>query len=287
MKYSTFCLLIVGFCFLFSCKQSMPKDPLLQKALSLSGDNRSELEATLNHYSSPDDSLKYKAAVFLIKYMPNKYAKIFPEYEMYKPVFDTLEALNTAYDKRNSINYEFYKHYKRTVYNYFMAKHNIKAPKRLRFVIKSDLESITSDFLIENIDYAFKAWQMPWNKKLSFSDFCEFILPYRYGHEELKPWRRAYFESHKYLLDSLKSTTDPVKAALFVKKVGYKSISEMSELQGLSMGIRAADLIRINTTSTCQDETGAVMLRLRGLGIPYARITIPCWGNRGEGHDLN
>lgn len=40
----------------------------LDRALDMAGDNRIELEKVLDHFK--DDSLKYKAAVFLIENMP-------------------------------------------------------------------------------------------------------------------------------------------------------------------------------------------------------------------------
>ena len=40
----------------------------LEQALKLSGENRNALEAVLDHYKH--DSLKYRAACFLIKNMP-------------------------------------------------------------------------------------------------------------------------------------------------------------------------------------------------------------------------
>ena len=47
------------------CKQQ--KDSPLEKALSLAGENRIELEKVLNRYAAePGDSLKYKAACFLL-----------------------------------------------------------------------------------------------------------------------------------------------------------------------------------------------------------------------------
>ena len=43
-----------------------------------------------------------------------------------------------------------------------------------------DLQILTSDFLINHIDNSFKAWQNnPQTRNISFSDFCNFILPYK------------------------------------------------------------------------------------------------------------
>jgi hypothetical protein len=62
-------------CFLISCTRQQ-YSPEIESVLEQAGDNRSELEQVLQHYSQdPADSLKLKAAEFLIINMPNKYPK--------------------------------------------------------------------------------------------------------------------------------------------------------------------------------------------------------------------
>ena len=66
----------VGYFFLmlllFSCNQEPDG---LEQALRFAGENRPELEKVLAHYASdPNDSLKYKSAVFLIENMPGHYS---------------------------------------------------------------------------------------------------------------------------------------------------------------------------------------------------------------------
>lgn len=54
-----------------SCNRTGNDNPRLEKALSLSGSNRQELEKVLHHFSqNPSDSLYLKAAIFLIENMP-------------------------------------------------------------------------------------------------------------------------------------------------------------------------------------------------------------------------
>ena len=60
--------LIVVALFLFSCMDTQDR---LERALTLAGENRTELEKVLQYYK--DDSLKYKAACFLIENMPYHY----------------------------------------------------------------------------------------------------------------------------------------------------------------------------------------------------------------------
>jgi hypothetical protein len=62
-KKTKFMLYIVVPTLLVSCNRSC----LLEQSLALAGDNRAELERELAHYGQNSaDSLKYRAAVFLI-----------------------------------------------------------------------------------------------------------------------------------------------------------------------------------------------------------------------------
>lgn len=76
-----------------------------------------------------------------------------------------------------------------------------------------DSKVITSEYLIENIDLAFQEWQKrPWNKSLSFDDFCDLILPYRIGNERLSDWRSLYNAYYGNLLDSIYTGSDVLEA---------------------------------------------------------------------------
>lgn len=67
---------VILFIALLACHSHLPPpSSLLEQALEKSGDNRSELEKVLMHYSQKDaDSLKLRAAVFLIENMPGHYS---------------------------------------------------------------------------------------------------------------------------------------------------------------------------------------------------------------------
>lgn len=74
----------------------------MDRALSLSGDNRDGLEKVLLYYSNDSfktpttHNLKYQAAEYLIRYMPYySYREVLPEFEM---VFDSLAQLPVGDD---------------------------------------------------------------------------------------------------------------------------------------------------------------------------------------------
>ena len=82
---SIFMTLLPGL-LLVSCR-----DSALETALRLAGDNRPELEAVLRHYAADEaDSLKYRAARFLIENMPLHYGYGGLGMERFRAYYDSL-----------------------------------------------------------------------------------------------------------------------------------------------------------------------------------------------------
>ena len=80
-----------------------------------------------------------------------------------------------------------------------------------------DLKTITADFLIKQIDYSFKAWhEKPWAKKLSFEQFCEYVLPYRGSNEPMENWREFFWEKYKGLEKKMTDPSDAIQAAKLI-----------------------------------------------------------------------
>jgi hypothetical protein len=82
-------------------------------------------------------------------------------------------------------------------------------------IIKEDVKHITAGFLINNIDLTFRSWEeKPWGKYISFSTFCEEILPYRIHTEPLENWRKkvlvSFTENFTMLMSSRKGTCDDI-----------------------------------------------------------------------------
>ena len=88
---------------LFSCQNSEEKQ--LEKVLTLSGNNRPELEKVLEHYKENEaDSLKLRAAKFLIINMPGHQSYTGKDIEEYyveaeKIIFSDRKIVREAYQK--------------------------------------------------------------------------------------------------------------------------------------------------------------------------------------------
>ena len=163
-------IIYIIFCtFLISCGQYNAE---LENALKLAGENRHELEKVLYHYSqNPSDSLKLRAATFLIENMPGHY---------------TLEgSLINAYRE---------KIYSDTIASYFAKKSldiSLSYMDQFRHTAnkKEDVQNIKADFLIRHIDRSFENLNSySWLEDLPFELFLEYVLPYRFANEQLDLW---------------------------------------------------------------------------------------------------
>jgi len=165
--------------FVFHDFSSYPKslDPIFKMA----GKNQSELKRVIRHYSwFASDSLKRRAAIFLIENMDAHYSYQSDEWDKFQVELDSLFKKELNNDKL------------KPAFDSISKKYNLFD---VRYI--SDLHTVNAKFLILNIDEAFKAWQSPYAKHLSFDDFCEYILPYRVGKEPLSDWRKE-FDNHYF-----------------------------------------------------------------------------------------
>lgn len=225
----------------------------LEQALNLAGDNRGELEKVLLHYHQQEkDSLKYRAACFLIENMPSHYSFISEKFEkikneIYPFVLKRDCSPSQAYD---SLELK----YGRLVESDFR-----KEP---------DIEHISAEFLIDNIEWAFKVWEdSKWGKHISFDEFCENILPYRVGNEPLMKWRENYYEIFAPILaDSLTDHTDMLQACRFI----YNELSKdkWKFENDLHFPSKGANTLLKNRYGNCEDRCELVVYAMRSIGIP-------------------
>ncbi|MDR1223854.1 MAG: hypothetical protein LBL07_13410, partial [Tannerella sp.] len=161
MRTCSFLLIIC----LLSC--STPYSNELEAVLDQAGKNRRELEKVLKHYGqNPADSLKLRAAEFLIVNMPGKHSEYYDA--PWNDVATVCLRWTSSSDKQRMLD-------------------TYKTGEPVR---QEDVNCITSEYLINNIELAFKVWQeRPWGKQIPFDAFCEEILPYRVGVESLENWR--------------------------------------------------------------------------------------------------
>uniref|UniRef100_UPI0026213A4D transglutaminase domain-containing protein n=1 Tax=uncultured Proteiniphilum sp. TaxID=497637 RepID=UPI0026213A4D len=253
---------ILFFCFFLlfpGC--SHKKNSPLEEVLILAGSNRNELEQVIAHYkANPADSLKLKAAGFLILNMPGKYS------EYYEAPWEDVATVNLRWSSSSDKS--------KVLDTYKMGN-----PVR-----RDDVNHITADYLISNIDLAFQVWNdKPWGKYISFDTFCEEILPYRIGTEPLENWREKVLASFADINQSLKedSTITAVEACRKVNDLLPrfrldKDFSNMSFTQ-----------LMATTRGMCDSQAALAAFVMRGLGIPVTIDFTPQWKSHPTGHSWN
>ena len=263
---------------LFSCKEEQIN--YLEQALELAGNNRPELEKVLHHYASnPDDSLKYKAAVFLIENLPGHCS--YKNTDLIQAYYSELvTAVSLKYDNETNL-----RKIEQTSAKY--QSHKIRQTVE-------DIEIITADYLISNIERAFEVWQNgEWATHVSFDDFCEYILPYKCT--ELQPldnWR-------EYALDMLKADLDDLHYCdLYRNSAFYASTAVSREIIKLNRqhypfgGIRAIPVRNIRTLAkmpfgNCSDYSVLALAVMRSKGIPVIEDYTPQWPFQAQSHAWN
>ncbi|MDR0348097.1 MAG: transglutaminase-like domain-containing protein, partial [Tannerella sp.] len=260
-----FILLIVGS--IYFIRQNYwnnhpPYSPDINAVLLAAGNNRSQFEKVLEYYSrNPSDSLKLRAAEFLIVNMPGKYAV---EYEA---PFEDIIAGYVHWNERES---------QQEVDRVF----KLGEP-----VIKEDIKHITADYLMNNIELSFKVWnEQPWGKNVPFDVFCEEILPYRIANEPLENWREKVLVNFSKLNRTFKQQPEltAVEACIRVNLQLPKLKLSNQPLPSMNYS-----MIMTALRGTCKEMTALTVFTMRALGIPVTREWTPKWPRRNVGHLWN
>lgn len=247
--------------------------PAVRQALQKAGSNRVELEKVLKHYSQPQDSLKLKAAYYLIGNMPGH------GYMTY--------VLKDTAGKEVPFNVLDYPDYQTMV----VAWDSIAAKRgKLDYVKKEfieDVQVIKADFLINNIDLAFKAWrEKTWARFLTFDQFCRYVLPYRGSNEPLEDWRSYFYRQYHWLDSTFAKSKDVVKVATAINEdlkswfVFDSRFYRHPTDQGLSEMLKTK-------MGRCEDMANLAIFAMRANGLAVTSDYTPYWADAANNHAWN
>lgn len=276
---TVFLLTAIGNLFFFSCSdkgKGVPTVSILETALQQAGENREELEKVLFRYQiDPADSLKYKAACFLIENMPyyTYYkGKQLDQYLTYYTLLQETRGLGLS----PQIVADSVRHMYGTLYL-----------NSLQFY--KDIETVDSTYLCNNIEWSFKVWrEQPWGKNVSFEEFCEYILPYRIGDETLTSWRENIYQKYNPLLDSLRASgvldkEDPIVVARCLLDSIRKEGAIFTTTVPINLPHAGPEVVQ-QKAGSCRELTDFVVYVCRALGIPCAIDFMPIRGDENDSH---
>lgn len=262
----------------FSCNQSQKNKieipDKVKEVIEIAGDNGSELEKVIVNYQLPEDSLKLKAAFFLIGNLDKKHS--FTDFQLQDSILNIIE-----------FDIDDYKNYSQQRNAWDSLKKiygEIDFKRKLEII---DYDSVTAEFLINTIELAFMVWENnPWSKHLNFEQFCEYILPHRGTNEPLEDWRSYFFEKYSWVKDSVKDKSNPVEAAVLINE-DLRSWFRFDERyydhpsdQGFT------EMIKVKL-GRCEDMTNLAIFAMRANGIAVMSDYTPYWANTGNNHAWN
>lgn len=252
----------------------------LRDALKAAGENRTELEAVLEHYRTVDnDPQKLEAAKYLIANMPAHYsyrdtAAINSYYRKALEILGTGPSPDWQHDTLRQISDT----------QYF----------GLDLRVISDVKIITAKYLIYSIDHAFYQWKTrPWAQHLTFEQFRDWILPYKVTElQSFDAWRDTLSLHYSDSLNNVPPTDmernsiygaiEIVRNEIHAKQcaIGHRIIWE--DRGGIPM--RSAETWLRMTYGNCMDYVTMGTAVFRSMGLPAAVDMVPLWGRNNDGH---
>lgn len=245
--------LIVLTCLLAVVCSCSRYDKEIRFALSVAGDNRTELEKVLKKYEIEGDPEKYEAACFLIRNMPYHFWYEGPQIDSANVFFKIV---------RNNPQMSA-SHIQDSIANKLQG-----FPEN---IVKYDIMELDSAFICHTIESAFKQRrEKPWGRLYDFKTFCEYVLPYRIDDEKPELWQdeySAYFEkSIEHKLDTVKNLdlidvlTAIVSDTCFSKPILTSSFP-------CALPHIGPTLVKYNC-GTCRELNDYIIYACRSLGVP-------------------
>ncbi|MDP3434848.1 MAG: hypothetical protein Q8T04_18060 [Bacteroidota bacterium] len=234
----------------------------LEYALQQAGNNRPELEKVLAHYKN--DSLKYRATVFLTENMPEYASEEWGTFR--KKQVDTTFSLKAYKNSSEAIR--------------------VMDSLQISFSLisrKPDITEVKSAFLINNTDIAFGLWNQPWAKHLTFDEFCEYLLPYRVDREKLEDFHAYLNVRYDSLFQASRKCTSAYDATCTINLRLLKDVrwySQMALYPG-KFTSKKTDQMKIGDCTHLSDYGLKVF---RSFGIPIANDYVTAWGNTDGAH---
>lgn len=245
-------------CALCSCSDN--EERRMEKALEMAGTNRVELEKVMEHYRG--DSLKLRAARFLIENMQYHFSInerfVSGKGESYYPDITRFTGAASVKGHCDSLMAAGWHIDRRTEY---------------------DIRCVDAEFMIRNIELAFRAWEKPWASEVSFGDFCRYILPYRSQNEPLSYARERLMERYTALLDSAGARNEMEACRI----INAKLKEEMKYCEtGNPLGPTVEET-EASGRGTCDALCNYTTMVMRAAGVPVA-VQQTVWTRMDRGH---
>ena len=154
-------------------------------------------------------------------------------------------------------------------------EHTTGAAFLIAHMPEHDLQSLSSEFLLQEVELAYKSWQSsPWHEDIPEQLFLQYILPYSNFNERRDSWRGDFTER---LREKAWSFKNPMDAIIWLnsdlndefKVYFHKSKRpkpDQSPYESIEAGYASCTGLSILLTDAC-----------RAIGVPARIVGIPRW----------
>lgn len=254
------------------------KERKLESALEQAGENKGELLKVIDRYKKdPADSMKLRAARFLIENMPGHFSYDTSFLKEYRPVVEKIGSLRVKGLSNNAII--------KLVNPLMDSLVSIYPLSNVYSKGENDLTSIKSELLISNIDQAFESYNSnPFKDSIRFDDFLEYVLPYRVQNGYcLEEWRPFFTQNYSLKAGQKFSNVHQLCDSLLYNfnkiKIGWRVADKFPYL-------KLSDYLKSRMTH-CPQKCWFNCLQLRSFGIPVTIDFVPVSRVHELGHEWN
>lgn len=254
-------------CILFGILTACTSTPTkVQQVISEVG-NEEEWNKVIRHYKLTGEKEKLKAFYFLMGHINYQQHWRGEGIDNYDQVFE--EMVQTSESQKEWLS---------DIFDSLVIARDIRLPGET--IPVRDYSILKAENLINHIDAAFRAWEQPWAKELTFEAFCEYILPYKLLQETPENWMSDVQEKFSHLV---LDTEDMYEACLVIndelkKQFKIRTVPTYSDLS-------FSQLHRIKS-GKCHQAAQYTAYVMRSFGIPIT-VDYGYWGNMNGVHEWN
>ena len=155
----------------------------------------------------------------------------------------------------------------------------------LEFLLKhmpaADRTSLSVDWVVENVDYAYRAWQQsPWHDSISEQIFFAQILPYASINERREPWRKDFYERFVPLVANAKT---PAEAAAILNNQIFSMLGVVYSTERPKANQSPYESIEAGMAS-CTGLSVLLIDACRAVGVPARFVGTPLWADGSGNH---
>ena len=155
----------------------------------------------------------------------------------------------------------------------------------MRFLVaympERDLHALAADYLLENVNYAYKAWrEAPWHDQVPEALFLNDVLPYACINERRDNWRKDLYERFHPLVSEAKT---PSEAVVLLNQKIFPMLEVHFSRERPKADQSPFETIKAKKAS-CSGLSVLLVDACRAVGVPARFAGTPLWSNLSGNH---